>query len=262
MLTFINLGNMGRLGNQMFQIASTIGVAKKNNLEFSFPEWVCSHSGYRYEKFFKKSLPKKYFKNTIKIINECQFNYNEIIVDDKNLDYSLNGYYQTEKYFKEYTDVIKEYFELKNEYDDEINKKYGDILKNSCSIHIRRGDYLNQKDYHPVQSIYYYHEAIEKIYGNDTKSVNFLIFSDDIDWCKKNIFLPKIHFIENNINIIDMFLMSKCDNNIIANSSFSWWGAWLNKNVNKKVVGPTKWFGPQLSKHNTEDIIPNDWIKI
>lgn len=262
MISFINLGRMGQLGNQMFQIAATIGVSKKNGVDFGIPTWTCSYSGRNYEKYFKKKLPSFGLGLPIRIINESGFNYNEITIEDKNLNYSLNGFFQTEKYFKHCEDIIREYFDLKDEFYEEINNKYGQILNNSCSIHVRRGDYLHQTNNHPTQPLEYYYEAVKKIYGNNTENVNFLIFSDDITWCKENLILPNIHFIENNINIIDMFLMSKCDNNIISNSSFSWWGSWLNKNINKKIVGPIKWFGPSLYKHNTEDIIPKEWIKI
>ena len=262
MITFNNLGRMGQLGNQMFQIASTIGVAKKNGIDFSFPNWICNQSGRNYQNYLKKNLPTSTISNEIKVIDESCFNFNEIIIENKNLNYSLNGFFQTEKYFKHCEDIIIEYFDLKDEFYQEINDKYGNILNNSCSIHVRRGDYLHQTTHHPVQPMEYYNEAIKKIYDKNIENVNFLIFSDDIEWCKKNMILPNIHFIENNINIIDMFLMSKCTNNIIANSSFSWWGAWLNKNIDKKVVGPSKWFGPALSNHNTSDIIPKNWYKI
>jgi hypothetical protein len=261
-LTYINLGKNGRLGNQMFQIASTIGVALKNKIDYYFPDWVCHESKVEYHKFFSKKLPTLNFNNQIINIFETQFNYKDIKINDHNKIYSLNGYFQSEKYFKEYENTIRSYFTPIEEIQLEVDLKYGKILKNSCSIHIRRGDYLGQMSHHPIQLLEYYHKGVEKIYGKNIDNINFLIFSDDIDWCKKNIILPNIHFIENNINIIDMFLMSKCENNIIANSSFSWWGAWLNKNKNKKIIAPKKWFGESLSHHNTDDIIPKEWVVI
>ena len=94
---------------------------------------------------------------------------------------------------------------------------------------------------------------------NDTDY--FLVFSDDIEWCKNNITGDNIVYIDSEIDYIDLYLMARCDNNIIANSSFSWWGAWLNKNENKKVVAPTLWFG-QVVGEDTNDIIPENWIKI
>jgi hypothetical protein len=261
-VTHINLGRNGRLGNQMFQIASTIGVALKNGVDYSFPNWVCYESKTEYHKFFTKKLPVLNINSQIINIHETQFNYKDIEIPNDGKIYSLNGYFQTEKYFKVCEDIIREYFTPIDEIEKEIDLKYKNILKNSCSIHIRRGDYIGQTSHHPIQSLEYYYQGIKEIYGDNVNDVNFLIFSDDIEWCKKNITLPNIHFIENNINIIDMMLMSKCKNNIIANSSFSWWGAWLNKNVDKKVIAPKKWFGESLRHYNTDDIIPKKWVTI
>lgn len=262
MVTFLELGRMGRLGNQMFEIASTIGIALKNGQDFSFPEWVCYHSMSDYRNIFLNKLPKLVIDKDVININEKSFSYNEIILPKNDDLYSLKGYFQSEKYFKEYKDIVNHYFTLKPEIENSIIERYKSILNNSCSLHIRRGDYLSQINHHPVQPLSYYYDSIKTIYGEDINDINFLIFSDDIKWCKENISLPKVHFIEGNDNIIDLFLMSKCDNNIIANSSFSWWGAWLNKNENKKIVSPLKWFGPNLSHNETSDIIPKEWIRI
>lgn len=264
MLTYINIGKFGRLGNQMFQVASTIGTAKKNGVPYSFPDWDCMYTRKNYDSFFSNRLPNLVQKTSVTFINENGFNYNDIKVPNDNKVYSLSGYFQSEKYFKNYREDIINYFSLNPDLENIILSKYGNILNNSCSIHIRRGDYLGQQNFHPIQSIDYYNNAIKELYGQDfevIKNINFLIFSDDINWCKNNIKLPNIHFIENNIDVIDLYLMSKCENNIIANSSFSWWGAWLNNNKNKKVVAPKKWFGSALN-HNTSDLIPDEWIKI
>lgn len=262
MVTYLDLGRMGRLGNQMFEIASTIGIALKNDQEFSFPEWVCHHSMSDYSNIFVNRLPKLTINKNVVNVSENSFSYNDIILPKNDEIYCLKGYFQSEKYFENYKDTINYYFTLKPEIENFILNKYKNILPNSCSIHIRRGDYLKQVNHHPVQSLSYYHNAIETIYGKDIDDINFLIFSDDIKWCEENISLPKVYFIENNSNIIDMFLMSKCDNNIIANSSFSWWGAWLNKNENKKVISPLEWFGVNYSNLEVKDLIPKQWVKI
>jgi hypothetical protein len=262
MVTFLDLGKMGRLGNQMFQIASTIGVALQNGKDFSFPDWVCRHSSNSYVDLFIKKLPKLEINKNIININETNFSYDEILLPNDNNIYSLKGYFQSEKYFKDYKNVINEYFTLKPEINNSILEKYQDILKNSCSLHIRRGDYLHQTKHHPTQDLKYYYDSINLLYGNNLENTNLLIFSDDIGWCKKNINIQgtNIHFIEGNLNIVDMFLMSLCDNNIIANSSFSWWGAWLNKNDNKTVVAPKNWFGPHNSHLPTKDLFCESWI--
>jgi hypothetical protein len=92
------------------------------------------------------------------------------------------------------------------------------------------------------------------------KTDQFLVFSDDINWCEENLKLENSIYINDEKDYNELYLMSLCDNNIIANSSFSWWGAWLNKNDDKLVVGPTKWFGPAIN-HKTSDILPDEWIK-
>jgi len=130
--------------------------------------------------------------------------------------------------------------------------------KKTTSIHVRRGDYVNHPNHHPTQSLEYYLEAI-KILKDETEL--FLVFSDDINWCKENIKLDNVVYIENEKDYIELYLMSVCTNNIISNSSFSWWGAWLNKNEDKKVIGPLKWFGDAI-KHNTGDVLPENWIKL
>ena len=127
-----------------------------------------------------------------------------------------------------------------------------------CSIHVRRGDYLTKPNIHPTQTINYYMDAVKLMSPNTL----FLVFSDDIGWCKDNFKdFTNIVFIEGNSDYEDLLLMSLCDNNIICNSSFSWWAAWLNQNPNKKVVAPKLWFGSGLN-HNTKDITPENWIEL
>ena len=115
---------------------------------------------------------------------------------------------------------------------------------------------MNLPNHHPACNLGYYKEAIKLMDVN-----KFIVFSDDMSWCKENFVGDEFIFMENNSDYIDLWLMSLCDNNIIANSSFSWWGAWLNQNPNKKVIAPKKWFGPAIN-HNTKDLIPESWIII
>jgi hypothetical protein len=137
---------------------------------------------------------------------------------------------------------------------------YGEILnKDTCSIHIRRGDYVGLPNHHPTQLISYYEDAI-KIIGDNK---HFVFFSDDIKWCEENFkFVENKTFISNNTDYEDMYLMSMCKNNIIANSTFSWWGAWLNNNETKQVIAPLKWFGTYYSHFNTKDLYCDKWIKL
>jgi hypothetical protein len=125
------------------------------------------------------------------------------------------------------------------------------------SLHVRRTDYVTSNGYHPVQSIEYYKNAIDIIGDYDY----IFVFSDDIQWCKDNLKFKNMVFMEGFSDIEDLHIMSLCQNNIIANSSFSWWGAWLNIHPEKKIIAPTNWFGEQANL-NTSDMIPSDWIKI
>lgn len=179
----------------------------------------------------------------------------------------LDGYWGSEKYFADVVDIIRKDFTLKNKPD-----KYNiDMIRritngNSVSIHIRRGDYiLDEKTnkHHGVCNLDYYLKAVDLI-AKKVKKPFFFIFSDDIKWAKQNLRLkfPCV-YVDHNIgekDCEDMRLMDECKHNVIANSSFSWWGAWLNKNKNKIVIAPKRWFTDKSI--NTEDLLPDSWIRI
>ncbi|PIQ22093.1 MAG: alpha-1,2-fucosyltransferase [Cytophagales bacterium CG18_big_fil_WC_8_21_14_2_50_42_9] len=172
------------------------------------------------------------------------------------------GDFQNEAFFKDYQDVIRDAFYFKDINQDKENYSLGKeiISRESVSIHVRRGDYVNHTIIKPV-SLTYYQKAIEKICLM-VQEPYFYVFSDDIDWCKKNLNLSaSCTFIQHNTgknSYKDMYLMSQCKHNIIANSSFSWWGAWLNNNPDKIVIAPNKWM---LGRAST-DIVPKTWILI
>lgn len=251
----------GGLGNQLFQWSYGFYLSKKYSTDFYLDVSFYKNQRYSTKRFFSLDkfnnikyniLPNQYYKNSIKVTDN--FNYFDLKYN-KNFNYYLDGYWQSEKYFKEYENDIIKILSPDESFVEKINEKYK--MKNSLSIHIRRTDYLKHSDIHPIQEIDYYNKALDVI-----KDYNkIMIFSDDINWCKNNLNFENMIFIENNNDIEDMWIMSMCDNNIIANSSFSWWGAWLNKNKNKKVIAPSKWFGDK-SGLNSSDIIPNNWIKI
>jgi hypothetical protein len=249
---------MGGLGNYMFQITTAYSLALDNEDSLVLNNRT-SVSVHKHIDTYRNNILRNltYGETTTnKIYSEPFFHYNEIPYTP---NLKLNGYYQSEKYFKHNRDKILECFSIDDESRKYIDEKYDNILKNkTCSIHVRRGDYLGLSNIHPTCSINYYGDAMKQM-DNDTV---FLVFSDDIEWCKQNIkFNHLVHFVEGNEDYMDMWLMSLCDNNIIANSSFSWWGAWLNNNPNKKVIVPKKWFGPGVN-HNTQDLIPESWITI
>jgi hypothetical protein len=182
------------------------------------------------------------------------FNFNELNYHNDS-HYYLNGYWQSEKYFKEIEDTIRRELQASNESLEKFSNF--PINENNISIHIRRTDYVMSNGYHPLQSIEYYQKGIDVIREYD----NIFVFSDDINWCKENLQFKNMIFIEGFDDVEDIWLMSLCKNNIIANSSFSWWAAWLNSNSDKKVIAPLNWFGIQANL-NTYDIIPDNWIKI
>jgi hypothetical protein len=243
----------GRLGNQLFQYAVSRSLSLTHNCDFYFD--------------FKSMLPTEpleliYFQNLK--IKEANFNFNlPIIKDDffyKKLSDNvfLDGYWQSEKYFNEHREVILSDLSIGIDILTYLKNKYPVINDNTVSMHIRRGDYLKNQKKFPIQPMTYYENCYDTL--NDS-NINILIFSDDISWCRENIKFKNCFFIENEKNITDLYLMSLCKNNIIANSSFSWWGAWLNKHKDKTVFAPKLWFGPKLLL-NTEDIVPETWVKI
>lgn len=249
----------GGLGNQIFQWAYGKYLSTQNktdlHLDLSFYSNQAGNTGRNFElNLFPKIVLPQTSTNDKPFI---QINDNFIF---KNLDYDnqynyyLNGFWQSEKYFNEISSLIK--YELSPSDDQLIILK--DIIKpNSVSLHIRRSDYLTSNGFHPVQSIEYYQNAIEGVPYYE----NLYIFSDDIDWCKNNLGFKNMVFVEGKSNIEDLWLMSLCDHNIIANSSFSWWGAWLNNNPNKIVIAPKLWFGQHVNI-NSGDIVPDEWIKL
>jgi hypothetical protein len=168
----------------------------------------------------------------------------------------MNGHFQKLKY------LAGAEKELKAMFNDgsivaEIKKKYPHInFDEMTSLHMRRGDYLEAPKTHPVPSLEYYNEAVNKIGNINT----LLVFSDGIDWCKANLKFkyPMVFFTD--IDYVEMLAMSLCKNNIIGNSTFSWWSAWLNEHEDKKVVAPKQWFGPAIPDFDVHDIVPDDWI--
>jgi hypothetical protein len=196
-----------------------------------------------------------------------------------NMPAYLSGYWNSEKYFKQYRTEILNQFTLRTQLpESSLNWKNQIVDCNSVAIHVRRGDYVANPVYQsffgalPLQ---YYHEAMNEMKRRVTNP-HFFIFSDDISWCQQNFaFLSDAKFITHKIPVKgseDLMLMSNCRHQIIANSTFSWWGAWLNTNVNKVVIAPKRWFSktftdsphpPYASRYyNTKDLLPESWIAL
>jgi len=243
----------------MFRVAATIGIATKNGHEYTFPNWVCDRSKVDYSPFFANPLPRLNPSSRIDgVIPEERFSYQEVHVPEGN--FTLSGYFQTDKYFSHCSDLVRRHMEPRADIKKRLADEYGPIIGGSCSLHIRRTDYIHQQSHHPVLGMEYYEKAIRTV-REKTNTSRFLVFSDDPKWCREN-FRGDFHFVEGNQNIEDLFLMSMCDHHIIANSSFSWWGAWSNPSLEKFVVAPSLWFGPGLSNNDVSDVIPPEWVKM
>ena len=285
----------GGLGNQMFQYAFCTALnqkGKRSRISFSAYLFYHHHNGFNLAKAFKLKLPfylnllqfflshagilyrnrfaAGFFRRLITWRNNKRDTYNE----KKEFEFDVNalqqesvffrGTWQSELYFKEIEDIIKNRF-LFNVPGD---KKNNDIIEkinncNAVSIHIRRGDYLNnhwQKSLAVIKDTTYYIKAMEFINQN-IMNPHYFIFSDDMQWVKDNLKIPGCTYINNNKadnSYVDMYLMSLCKHNIIANSTFSWWGAWLNKNENKIIIMPDRW----MNNNSCADIFPEKWVKI
>ena len=216
---------------------------------------------HNFEKAFQYLSPLKkrsYYR-------EKEFSFDRKVLDLGRNVY-LKGYFQSEKYFLPAKDVIRSDFAFKKDLVKDIEDFSASLKKTgSVSVHIRRGDFDKDPvttDYHGTLDISYYNTAIELI-RSKIPNATFYFFSDNIDWVKETLSIPNAAFVSGNItknHIEDLYLMSQCQHNIIANSSFSWWGAWLNNNPEKIVIAPQKWFnkGPK----DTQDLLPEKWIKI
>lgn len=263
MIGFNHLGIIGRLGNQMFQYAALRGIADKHGYDFTIPESDFNDEWNDHQLFEVFDLPNLKNRGRVadKFLQERQFNYDSELVEQCPDDVSLYGYFQTEKYFSHIADSIKEDFTFKKDVVENC-KEVMEELSEPIALHVRRTDYVEKSQDHPPCSLKYYHESLKRFH----KKRPVVIFSDDVKWCKEQeIFKPDRFLVsETDNNIYDLCMMTMCDDYIIANSSFSWWGAWLSHNPDPTVIAPKKWFGDTgyTAKNNTEDICPDRWVRI
>jgi len=249
MITFSRLGKQGNLGNQLFQIASTIGIAQKYGHTYFFPIW-------NYSIYFKKELPVSYETDNFKLIKEKTYNFYEWNLDQDN--YDLSGWIQSEKYFD--IEKTKEIFEFSDFYQD-LYVKYQFLFSNNpILISVRRGDFVNHPYYFQLSSLFYFKALVENF--PNWKSRNLIFVSDDIKYCKYHFsFLQNSFFLENLTPIEQLALGSKCKDFIISNSTFSWWIAWLGEKRDSKIIHPIKNFrGAFASQNNDCDYFPKRWI--
>jgi hypothetical protein len=284
MIGFDSIGTVGRLGNQMFQHAALKGIARHCGFSYCIPPQHPQTQIDNYgllEAFEMKNVDNVKFSYNMIPVQELHFHFDEKIFNECPDHSNLVGFFQTEKYFKHVEEEIREDYTFKSEWLNPclyfMSQFEGQEV---VFLHVRRGDpnladkrgfkwaYVNLQDQHPVQPLEYYEEAL-KHFPDD---MPVLIFSDSIDWCKEqDIFKPdRFMFSEPEdkyddgalVPYVDLCLMSLCSHAIIANSSMSWWGAWLQKNSNKKIISPKMWFGSTYAHNNTKDLIPDTWMVI
>jgi hypothetical protein len=268
MISFNNIGNCGRLGNQMFQYASLKGIAKKHGYSFCIPPKdffgtkdpkVLNANCDIYDVFDLQKNNIIDITNNVKL-KESTINFDKDLFETCPDNVDIDGYFQSEKYFNHIEDEIRKDFVFDENLLIDANRFLAEFYpgQDVISLHIRRSDYSDFPDHHPICSIEYYKKALLLF----PEECPVIIFTDDEKWCEDQSFFDGDRFIISQENTVDfdLCLMTCCDYHIIANSSFSWWGAWLSKS--KKVVAPQKWFGPALSGWKIEDRILEKWIVI
>jgi len=248
MISFVS-GYYGWLGNQMFQYAATKALSLHRGTECFFP----ANRPNLHEVFALKAFTSpRPLDRTPGKYQEPHFHHSTDFwrLPDGTM---LSGYFQSEKYFAPYAERIRREFN----FEPRSGIAYSGRPTGTVSIHVRRGDYLSFPEHHPPLTMDYYNAAMEHFPG-----ARFLIFSDDPGWCLLNFDRSRCEISTGRSAIEDMALMASCDSHIIANSSFSWWGAWLGRNPDKRVIAPLQWFGPAKAGWSTEDLIPGGWVRI
>lgn len=283
------------LGNQLFQYAIGKQLALKNDVELKLDISFFENQNLRSYKLYpfnidaevikpneladflipytKTTVPYKIYRKFEQLLPRSKriiFQEQHDWLFDNNLskvssDTYIIGYWQNHKYFENLNSEIFEELTIKPIYLEDI-KNYINLIqsdRNSVSVHIRRGDYITDKEAYNlmgVMPISYYKQAIDFI-RTKKKDATFYFFSDDLDWVKRNFKDSKFQFIDGKTDYADLHLMHNCKHNIIANSSFSWWGAFLNRNPEKIVIAPKQWVKPDDINKNIEIVFPS-WIKI
>ena len=274
---------IGGLGNQLFQIFTTIAYSMQLLQPFFFlPKHQLGNGEngstirYTYWNTFLNNL-NIFLKNDIQIeltIREHSFNYKKLPENYLKKYIMLYGYFQSHLYFDEYKDTIFKLIKLDSK-KNIIKQVCNYDFKNTISLHFRLGDYKKQPDFHPILPVSYYYNALHHLlYETTTVSciTNVLYFCEECNLIEVTEMInelkqsyPDLVFERAEHLLLDweqLLLMSLCKYNVIANSTFSWWGAYFNENINKKICYPSIWFGPKLAHHNTTDLFPKNWSNI
>lgn len=283
MISFNYLASPGQLGNQMFKYAAVRGIANALHKDFLIPPAYKllnnkkvfkilnrlnlvderNHVNHSLFKYFNMSSVNKAnigYSQNLNTLKEKSFELDKQFVNSQEESFDIYGFFQSYKYFEHISNEILEDFTFKNKIANKTYEIYNN-LENPCSIHVRRGDYITNPN-HSVLDVGYYFKSIEKI-GKDKQ---FLVFSDDVEWCRSfkafrgENFIYSEDFTKGREHY-DLSLMTLCKDHIISNSTYSWWGAWLSKSNN--VIAPENWFkNSAYTFYNTEDLLPKGWLTI
>ena len=246
----------------MFQFAALKGIARNRGYEYCIPtskmenEWTDHQLFIPFKLSRTSSLNVQEIDSRRPVIIESSFSFDETLFNSCPDWVNIQGYFQSEKYFKHIESEIRQDFEFRNE----ILEPCMDMiegLKSPVSLHVRRTDYVTNPN-HSALDLDYYKTSISE-FGDS----QILIFTDDVEWCNDQELFSTDQFMisESGSPYIDLCLMTLCSGHIIANSSFSWWGAWLSGS--KKVIAPKDWFKGSNNEHlDTTDLIPNNWITL
>jgi len=256
----------GRIGNNLFQMAAAMSLGRRMGADvigiissgYIVPSSECNKLSDYLVPFkgtilrnchLSERMPIKYQRYT-----EPFFNYSALPQINRIL---LSGYFQSEKYFDE--SLVRQTYAIPDEISKKLRKRYGNLLAlKPASINVRRGDFLNVQDFHPVCKLDYFLAGIEFL----GKKRHYIVTSDDPDWCKQYFRAGNLHVVDDVTPVENLYLQSLCYDHIISNSTFSWWGAWLDDKKEKAVIAPCMWFGPKLSHLDTKDLLPSSWIKL
>ena len=263
MITSTRIGRYGNLCNSMFQFAAVIGMGKKTGIEVAIP-----HNETYYDVNYECNNTSIFdgFDITVPTLDLGILNFTEVkfpfhFVDTRVDDFTdMVGYFQTEKYFENAIKEVRNQFKFKQEIKDRVDlSKYPDPKK-CTSLHIRLGDYMKKRHFHPAQSATYWQNAVR-----EAELDHVVIFSDDIEHAKKMFGESnKVVYSTEQDPFEALYHMSLCKNNILCNSTFGWWGAWLGEanTEDKVVIAPKLWFGKGHASFNPKDIIPERWLKL
>lgn len=249
MITFSKLEILGRLGNQMFQIASTIGLARKHNHSFFFPEW-------KYRHYFKNPVPFGEQTPDFIALQEKKYRHHGWDIGDKN--YDLEGWLQSELYFDR--KATKEIFAFKPDFEENVLKENAHLFnRKTILVSIRRGDFVNHPLYFQLTYKYFFLGLIRNF--PDWKERNIVFTSDEISYCQYHFgHLKNAFFLVDVPPVETIVIGTHCDDYVISNSTFAWWMAWLGEEKETKVIRPIKNFNEESTDKDDSDYYPDRWI--